>query len=91
VAFLYAYLSIAGGENIRDINVQQSVYITAISIGAVLFGAATYIGNIPNFMVKAIADHKNIQTPGFAGYIFKFTLPFLLPVLIIVWLSLFFE
>jgi Na+/H+ antiporter NhaD/arsenite permease-like protein len=49
------------------------------------FGAATYIGNGPNFMVKAIADHKKIPMPTFLGFIFKYTLPFLLPVLIAVW------
>ena len=40
-------------------------YILAISIGAVFFGANTYIGNGPNFMVKAIADHQKVHTPGF--------------------------
>ena len=53
----------------------------AISVGAVFFGAATYIGNGPNFMVKAIADQEKIPTPAFLGFVFKFTLPFLLPVL----------
>jgi Na+/H+ antiporter NhaD/arsenite permease-like protein len=63
--------------------------VLAISIGAVFFGAATYIGNGPNFMVKAIADREQIPMPGFLGFILKFTLPFLLPALITTWLLFF--
>ena len=59
--------------------------LAAISCGAVFMGANTYIGNGPNFMVKAIADHQKVNTPGFIGYLFKFTLPFMLPVLALVW------
>lgn len=59
--------------------------LTAITIGSVFFGAATYIGNVPNFMVKAIADYQKARTPTFLGYIFKFTLPYLLPMLLVVW------
>lgn len=63
--------------------------VLAISIGAVFFGAATYIGNGPNFMVKAIADREQIPMPGFIGFVIKFTLPFLLPALITIWLLFF--
>jgi Na+/H+ antiporter NhaD/arsenite permease-like protein len=59
--------------------------LQAISIGSVFFGANTYIGNGPNFMVKAIADQQKAHTPGFMGYIFKFTLPVMLPMLGVVW------
>ena len=62
-----------------------SQLVTAISAGAVFFGACTYIGNGPNFMVKSIADHEKIHTPTFLGYVGKFTVPFLLPVLAVVW------
>jgi len=55
--------------------------IVAISVGAVFFGAATYIGNGPNFMVKSIADHQKVHTPGFMGYIARFALPFMFPML----------
>jgi Na+/H+ antiporter NhaD/arsenite permease-like protein len=89
LGFLFAFLGVSGNESIPQLLDQHSIHVMAISIGAVFFGAATYIGNIPNFMVKAIADHKNIRTPTFAGYIFKFTLPFLMPMLIIVWLLFF--
>lgn len=64
-------------------------YIIAISIGAVFFGANTYIGNGPNFMVKSIADHYHAPSPSFIRYITHFSLPILLPILTIVWLLFF--
>ncbi len=64
-------------------------FIVAISVGAVFFGAGTYIGNGPNFMVKAIANHSKVHTPGFIGYIGRFTLPFLVPMLLLIWLLFF--
>lgn len=45
-----------------------TLYLVAISCGAVLMGANTYIGNGPNFMVKAIADEAKYETPSFFGY-----------------------
>jgi len=59
-------------------------FLRAISLGAVFFGAMTYIGNGPNFMVKSIAEENGINMPGFFGYIAKFSLCVLLPVYIIV-------
>jgi Na+/H+ antiporter NhaD/arsenite permease-like protein len=70
-------------------NPRYSSYILAISIGSVFFGANTYIGNGPNFMVKSIADHQKAHTPAFLDYIFKYTLPYMLPMLLIVWLLFF--
>jgi Na+/H+ antiporter NhaD/arsenite permease-like protein len=58
--------------------------LRAISVGATLFGGFTYIGNGPNFMVKAVAESSNIKMPGFFGYIFKFSLIVLLPVYILI-------
>ncbi|MEW5797463.1 MAG: sodium:proton antiporter [Bacteroidota bacterium] len=66
-----------------------SRHIVAISVGAVFFGANTYIGNGPNFMVKSIADHYHVPTPSFVRYISHFTLPFMMPMLIIVWILFF--
>jgi Na+/H+ antiporter NhaD/arsenite permease-like protein len=66
-------------------NHSWNALIVAISIGAVFFGACTYIGNGPNFMVKAIAEHQKVRTPHFMEYIFKFSLPFMLPTLAVVW------
>jgi len=62
-----------------------SQYVVAISLGAVLFGALTYLGNGPNLMVKAIADHQKVRTPGFLAFIFRYALPCLAPVLVLVW------
>jgi Na+/H+ antiporter NhaD/arsenite permease-like protein len=63
--------------------------LIAISIGSVFFGANTYIGNGPNFMVKAIADHQKVHTPGFIRYILAYTLPYMIPALLIIWLLFF--
>lgn len=54
-------------------------YIVAISLGSVFFGAVTYIGNVPNFMVKSIAESAGVRCPSFFGYFFKYSLPILLP------------
>lgn len=63
--------------------------IVAVSLGSVFFGAMTYIGNGPNFMVKAIADGAGVKTPGFLVYIVKYSLPILLPILVVAgWLFL---
>ena len=43
--------------------------LLAISMGAVFMGANTYIGNAPNFMVKAIAEHRHVKMPSFFGYL----------------------
>lgn len=58
--------------------------LRAISLGAVFFGAMTYIGNGPNFMVKSIAEHNGVRMPSFFGYMFRFSLIIMLPVYIIV-------
>jgi Na+/H+ antiporter NhaD/arsenite permease-like protein len=60
-------------------------YVQAISLGAVFFGACTYIGNGPNFMVKSIAEQSHVQMPSFFGYVVKYTIPVLIPIFIIVW------
>jgi Na+/H+ antiporter NhaD/arsenite permease-like protein len=55
--------------------------LTAISLGSVFGGAATYIGNGPNFMVKAIAEASGVAMPTFGGYVVKWSLRYLVPVL----------
>jgi Na+/H+ antiporter NhaD/arsenite permease-like protein len=70
-------------------NPDLKAYLIAISVGSVFFGANTYIGNGPNFMVKAVADHQKIHTPNFIAYIFKYTLPYMLPMLFVLWLLFF--
>ena len=56
--------------------------LEAISCGAVFIGANTYIGNAPNFMVKAISDENGVNMPSFFGYIL-WSLAFLVPVFIL--------
>ena len=60
-------------------------YIRAISVGSVFFGAVTYIGNGPNFLVKSIADQSKAKTPSFFGYFFKYSLPVLIPIFAVIW------
>jgi Na+/H+ antiporter NhaD/arsenite permease-like protein len=84
----------AGYVPIDDINVSylignHNIYIQAISIAAVFFGACTYIGNGPNFMVKSIAEQSGVECPSFFGYIVRYTLPVLIPIFTILWLLFF--
>ena len=58
--------------------------LLAISAGAVFMGANTYIGNAPNFMVKSISESSGIEMPSFFGYFFKWAVPILMPLFIIV-------
>lgn len=93
------FLSAAIGKVGLDLNQMSQVaqfaaeYIeelAAISVASVFFGAMTYIGNAPNFMVKAIAEQQGINMPSFVAYVVRFSLPFLLPILLITWLVFFF-
>ena len=67
----------------------SALMLKAISVAAVFFGAFTYIGNGPNFMVKSIAEQAGIKMPSFFGYIIRYSLPILIPLFIIVWLIFF--
>jgi Na+/H+ antiporter NhaD/arsenite permease-like protein len=96
--FLAAAMASQGAEigNIEDVRnfalnnyVDSSFELMAISLASVFFGAMTYIGNGPNFMVKSIAEQSGIKMPSFFGYIIRFSLPILLPILLIVWLVFF--
>jgi Na+/H+ antiporter NhaD/arsenite permease-like protein len=81
-------LSVENAAHVREFLSSGAPELAAISMGAVFFGAATYIGNSPNFMVKAIADHQKVHAPTFFGFVFKFALPVLLPILYLVyWLE----
>ena len=82
-----AGLSIEDAYAVRQFLSSGAAETAAISLGAVLFGALTYIGNSPNFMIKSIAEQHKVQTPGFIEFIVKFSLPILVPVLLLVsWL-----
>jgi Na+/H+ antiporter NhaD/arsenite permease-like protein len=64
-----------------------AIYLAAISVGAVFMGANTYIGNGPNFMVKAIAEESGVPMPSFFGYALRATLT-LAPIYVVVTLLL---
>jgi Na+/H+ antiporter NhaD/arsenite permease-like protein len=61
------FFNLAGGDP-QALMTTQAATLAAISAGAVFMGAITYIGNAPNFMVKAIAEDQGIDMPSFFGY-----------------------
>ena len=98
VNFLTAAISVEGGDigmlsDVKDyaagaerLGGKESILnLTAISIASVFFGAMTYIGNAPNFMVKSIAEQVGVKMPAFVQYVVKYSLPILLPILLLVW------
>ncbi len=84
-----AFAGLAGPELTRALLTEKPLFVVAVSLGAVFFGAMTYIGNGPNFMVKSIAQDTGVHCPTFFGYVFRFSLPILLPILALTgWLFL---
>ncbi len=84
-AVTFHSLALGLGEHIGIMEAGiPEILLRAISIGAVFFGSMTYIGNGPNFMVKAVAEENNIKMPDFFSYMFKFSLIVLLPIFILV-------
>ena len=77
------FFNTAGGDPIQLMG-ELSQTLLAISAGAVFMGANTYIGNAPNFMVKSISESSGIEMPSFFGFLFKWSLPILFPLFIIV-------
>lgn len=61
------FFNTAGGDA-QQLMGPLSETLLAISAGAVFFGAVTYIGNAPNFMVRAIAEERGVPMPSFFGY-----------------------
>ncbi|MBW2412746.1 MAG: sodium:proton antiporter [Deltaproteobacteria bacterium] len=68
---------------------ENAIYLKAISAGAVFFGACSYIGNAPNFMVRSISEEAGTPMPSFFGYILKYSMVFLIPTFVIVTLIFF--
>lgn len=60
------FFNTAGGDPVTLMN--EAATLVAISAGAVFMGANTYIGNAPNFMVKAISEEQGVKMPSFFGY-----------------------
>jgi len=67
---------------------EQEIYLVAISAGAVFFGAMTYIGNAPNFMVKSISEEQNVKMPSFFGYMI-YSVLILVPIFVLISLIFF--
>ena len=88
-----AFHTVAGGlptvENVPYVAGVPESLLSAIALGSVFFGAMTYIGNGPNFMVTAVAENDGVRMPSFFGYIFKFSLIILLPTYILMALIFF--
>ncbi|MHC4909963.1 MAG: sodium:proton antiporter, partial [Planctomycetota bacterium] len=74
----------AGVVELTSGGIISTALLVAVSLGAVFMGAMTYIGNGPNFMVKAIAEQSGVKMPSFFGFMFKYSIPVLIPVFIIV-------
>lgn len=90
----HATLVAQGSVPLADVQVSYLLgnhpqYIISISVASVFFGACTYIGNGPNFMVKSISEQFGARVPSFIEYIYKFTLPILLPIFFIIWFVFF--
>jgi Na+/H+ antiporter NhaD/arsenite permease-like protein len=78
-------LSVNNPADVMTFAREHAGMLQAISVAAVFFGAMTYIGNGPNFMCKAIAEHAKMPAPTFMEYIWKYSLPLLLPILIVIY------
>lgn len=74
------YPGVEAKEAVALLIQEHTVYLKAISAGAVFFGANTYIGNAPNFMVRSIAEETGTPMPSFFGYMIKYSIPVLIPV-----------
>lgn len=72
------FFNTAGGDA-AHLMTAGAMTLAAISAGAVFMGAVTYIGNAPNFMVKAIAEEQGVKMPSFFGYM-AWSVGFLYPV-----------
>ncbi|CUS86342.1 transporter, UIT6 family [Candidatus Kryptonium thompsonii] len=84
-----SHLHILHNSNVFPVTPESWKYIQAISVGAVIFGAMTYIGNGPNFMVKSIAEQAHVKMPSFFGYMIKYSIPILLPIYTLIWFIFF--
>ena len=77
------YPGMPEAQAVAGLIVDKIPYLAAISAGAVFMGANTYIGNAPNFMVKSIAEEAGVKMPSFFGYMFKYSIPILVFLFII--------
>ena len=78
------YPGVPEAQAVASLIVEKIPYLAAISAGAVFMGANTYIGNAPNFMVKSIAEEAGVNMPSFFGYMFKYSIPILVVLFIVI-------
>jgi Na+/H+ antiporter NhaD/arsenite permease-like protein len=78
------YAGMPESQSVALLMTENSIYLKAISAGAVFFGACSYIGNAPNFMVRSIAEESGTPMPSFFGYIVKYALVFLIPGFVVI-------
>lgn len=83
------YAGMAEAGAVPLLMTENAVYLKAISAGAVFFGACSYIGNAPNFMVRSISEEAGTPMPSFFGYIVKYSLIYLIPCFVVVTLIFF--
>ena len=83
------YAELTEAEAVPLLMGHNAIYLKAISAGAVFFGACSYIGNAPNFMVRSIAEEAATPMPSFFGYILKYSLIYLIPTFMLVTLVFF--
>ncbi len=77
------YPGMPEAQAVEKLTMENISYLVAISAGSVFMGANTYIGNAPNFMVKSIAEEAGVKMPSFFGYMFKYSIPILLVLFIV--------
>ena len=84
-----AFLALAQGLGLTNdvVGVSHEV-LAAISVGAVFMGANTYVGNAPNFMIKAMVEQSGVKMPTFLGYM-GYSAAILLPLFVVLTFLLF--
>ena len=91
--FLSAAIGLFASEHpdnaVMALLTDHAIHIKAISVASVFFGAMTYIGNGPNFLVKSIAEQMKVKTPSFFGYVIRYSFPILIPIFGLVWFLFF--
>jgi len=83
------YAGMPEAEAVPLLMSENAIYLKAISAGAVFFGACSYIGNAPNFMVRSISEEAGTPMPSFFGYILKYSLIYLVPSFVVITLVFF--
>ena len=78
------YTGMTEAQAVPLLMTESAIYLKAISAGAVFFGACSYIGNAPNFMVRSISEEAGTPMPSFFGYLIRYSLVFLVPIFVVV-------